>query len=106
MNQQDVTNISQWLQELLKLMQDTHTQLIDLRTENRQMMDDIKGVSSRVDQRDTAIMRLVETLRSQVDVLKGETAQTRTTAENATSSLDSKLSDLKSALNEVRTRVR
>jgi predicted nucleic acid-binding Zn-ribbon protein len=101
-NPQDLNNISSWLQELLRLVQDTHTQLVDMRNENRQVMDEIKGVSARMDQKDTDIIRLVDTMRGQVDVLRGEVTSVKSAVESTNGHLDSKINDLKSTLNEIR----
>lgn len=105
MNPQDLQNISSWLQEILRLMQDTHTQLIDMRNENRQVMDEIKGVSARMDQKDTDIIRLIDTMRGQIDVLRGDVASTKSAVESTNSHIDSKISDLKSTLNDIKRAV-
>jgi predicted nucleic acid-binding Zn-ribbon protein len=104
-NPQDLNNISSWLQELLRLVQDTHTQLVDMRNENRQVMDEIKGVSARMDQKDTDIIRLVDTMRGQIDVLRGEVTSVKSAVESTNSHLDSKVNDLKSTLSEIRRTV-
>lgn len=105
MSPQDVNNISSWLQELLRLQQDTHTQLVDMRNENRQVMDEIKSISARMDKKDTEIIRYIEALKGQIDILKGDVAAAKSAAENTNSHVDSKLSDIKSTLNEIRRAV-
>lgn len=105
MNPQDVHNISSWLQEILNLLRDTHTQLEDLRNENRQMLDDLRGVSARVDQKDTEIIKTIDTLKGQMDVLRGDLSSAKSTVENRTSNLESRVNDIKSTLNDVRRAV-
>ncbi len=106
MDSQDVNNLSQWLQELLKLMQDTHTQLVDLRNENRQLMDEIRAVSARVDQKDSDILRIIETMRGQVDVVRTEVITAKNVSESLRGHIDSKASDLKSEIHQVRNMIR
>lgn len=105
MNPQDVNNFTQWLQEIVSTLRDTHSQLQDLRNENRQMMDDLRGIASRVDQKDTETLRLIEALKGQLDIVRVEANAAKTAAEKATSTVDSKLTDVKSTLNEIRRSV-
>ena len=105
MNPQDIANLSQWLQQLMKDVTDTRTQLIDMRSENKQLMDEIKTISGRMDQKDSDILRLIDTLRSQLDVTRGEIASVKNAVESTKSHIDAKASDLKSAIHEVRNRV-
>ena len=106
MSPQDVNNMSQWLQELLKLLQETRSQLADSRNENRQLLDEIKAVSSRLDHKDSDTMRMLEMLKSQVDTVRTDVAVTKSTMESHSNNLDSKINDLKSAIQEVRNIVR
>lgn len=106
MNPQDVNNISQWLQEILRLVQDTRTQLIDMRGENKQMMDDIRGIAARIEQKDTSELSLIENLRTQLDIVKGSADSAKSAAEHANDHLDSKINDLKSILNDIKNQTR
>ena len=106
MNPQDVNNMASWLQEILKLLQDTHTQLVDMRNENRQIMDEIKAISSRVDQKDTDVIRLLDTVRSQIDVMRGEISSVKSAVESTGGHIDSKLDDVKSTVRDVRNSVK
>jgi predicted nucleic acid-binding Zn-ribbon protein len=106
MNPQDLNNMASWLQEILKLLHDTHTQLIDMRNENRQVMDEIKGISSRLDHKDTDIISLMHTQRGQIDILRSDISSMKSAVEHTNSHLDSKLDDIKSAIHEVRNIVR
>lgn len=105
MNPKDVNNFAQWLQEILTTLRDTHTQLQDLRAENRQMMDDLRGIASRVDQKDTDTIKLIESLKGQLDIAKAEVSAAKSAAENTASTVDSKLSEIKSVLNDIRRSV-
>ena len=96
MNPQDINNMSSWLQEILRLLQDTQTQVTDMRNESKQMMDDLKGVTARMDQKDSDIIRLIDSLRSQLDVIKGETTATKGAVEKGVGDVESKVSDAKS----------
>jgi len=105
MNPQDLNNIAGWLQEILRLLQDTHNQVVDMRNENRQVMDEIKNVSGRMDQKDSDILRLVDTMRGQIDMLRGEVTSNKSAIESTSSHIDSKINDLKSSINDIKRAV-
>lgn len=105
MNPQDAANFTQWLQEILNTLRDTHTQLQDLRAENRQMMDDLRGIIARVDQKDDATLKIIDALKSQIDTVRIEASAAKTAAENAASTVDSRLNDIKSTLNDIKRSV-
>lgn len=105
MNPQDVNNFANWLQEILNTLRDTHTQLEDLRAENRQMMDDLRGISSRSEQKDSEILKSIDMLKGQLDILRGDVSAAKSTVDSSAGHLDSKMGDIKSAVNEVKRSV-
>lgn len=92
----------------MRIVQDTHTQLQDLRNENRQVMDEVKAISARarVDQKEGDVARIVETLRSQVDVSRGEVATLKNDLNNLSGQIDSRINDLKSEIHSVKNTIR
>lgn len=106
MEPQDVINITQWLHQVLKDLQDTHRQLLDMRGELRNANDELKNVAGRMDQKNADLIRVVEALKAQIDIVHGETSATKSTVESKISSLESQIKDLRSDIHEVRNKVR
>ena len=106
MEPQDVINITQWLHQVLKDLQDTHRQLLDMRGELRNANDELKCVAGRMDQKNADLIRVVEALKAQIDIVHCETSATKSTVESKISSLESQIKDLRSDIHEVRNKVR
>jgi len=102
MNDQDVTNMAQWLQEILKLLQESQAQATDMRSENRQLMDELKIASVRMEQSNKDIQRVVELLKGQVDTVRSDVLATKNSVESTNNHLDSKMSELKSAIQNIK----
>lgn len=106
MDPQDVLNISQWLQQLIKDVQDTHRQLLDMRGELKAANDELRNVAGRMDQKNADLVRVVEAVKSQTDIMHGEVSATKSTVEARVGSLENQVKDLRSDVHEVRNKVR
>ena len=106
MNEQDTKNMAQWLQEILRLLQDSQTQITDLRSENRQLMDELKIAVARSEQVNKDSLKASELLRGQLDVLRNDVLATKNSIESTNSHIDSKISDLKSEVKNIKYIVR
>jgi prefoldin subunit 5 len=106
MSPQDIMNISQWLQQLIKDVQDTHQQMLDMRGEIRAANDELKNLAGRAEQKNADLIRLVESLKGQLDIIHGETGATKSVVEAKIASLENTIKDLRSDVHEVRNKVR
>lgn len=103
---QDQQNLAAWLQQALKEIQETRNQIVTMHSQMKQATDEIRAVSSRMDQKDSDILRLIDNLRAQLDILRGGMDSTKTTVESNGKHLSSKIDDVKSSVHEVRNRMK
>lgn len=105
MDPQDVVNVSQWLQQLVRDLADTHTQLEDMRKESKMATDEVRSISNRIDQRDSNILSLIEALRAQVDITKNSIGSLQSHIDGRIGNLESQIKELKSEIQTIHRRV-
>ena len=105
MNEQDTKNMAQWLQEILKLLQESQAQVVDMRSENRQLMDELKIASVRMEQSNKDMQRVIELLKGQVDTVRGDVISAKQSVESTNNHLDAKISELKSAIQSLKNQI-
>lgn len=106
MDQEDILNISQWLQQILKDLQDTHIQTQDMRGEMRAVTTELKAANERTERHTNDVLKLIEAIRAQTDVLRGDFQATQSHVDSKIGGLEVQIKDLKSEIASLRNTIR
>ena len=106
MNPQDISALSQAIQNLTTTVEAMRGQLQDISNKVDQSLADLNASSGRNEQKNNEVMSAVEATKTQVELAKSEMSSTKSAVQSAQSQLESKISDLKSELNTILRTVR